>query len=160
MSHIVRGVPVAGIPEYLAAYVCREILLGSVEFSLRFWRPFRPEMAGTGSNVSDFCIRVHLGFGIGPKSATIPIYAAESAPASIRGNISHIRDQLGALLKKRHTGALVMMWQMWTAFGIALGYVAAVVLRTVRDGDSDFCNGADQEVMLSLRCVSSIPRKI
>ena len=117
-------------------------------------------MAGRGP-VSDLCIRVHLGFGIGPKSATIPIYAAESAPANIRGSIPPIRDQLGALLKKRHTGALVMMWQMWTAFGIALGYVAAVALRTVRDGDSDFCNKeATQEELLSLRCVSSIPHKI
>jgi MFS family permease len=64
-----------------------------------------------------FAARFLLGLGIGPKrlvlltaftfhlqethiacSATIPIYAAEAAPANIRG-------------------ALVMMWQMWTAFG-------------------------------------------
>jgi MFS family permease len=32
-----------------------------------------------------FVTRFLLGFGIGPKSATIPIYAAESAPANIRG---------------------------------------------------------------------------
>ncbi|KAJ9645677.1 hypothetical protein H2201_007506 [Coniosporium apollinis] len=46
-----------------------------------------------------FAARLILGLGIGPKSATIPIYAAECAPANIRGG-------------------LVMMWQMWTAFGI------------------------------------------
>jgi hypothetical protein len=39
-----------------------------------------------------------LGLGIGPKSSTVPVYSAECAPAPIRG-------------------ALVMMWQMWTAFG-------------------------------------------
>ncbi|KAJ4352206.1 uncharacterized protein N0V89_007553 [Didymosphaeria variabile] len=49
-----------------------------------------------------FAARFLLGLGIGPKSATIPIYAAEAAPANIRG-------------------ALVMMWQMWTAFGIMCG---------------------------------------
>ncbi|KAG2137864.1 uncharacterized protein EDB93DRAFT_1090921 [Suillus bovinus] len=49
-----------------------------------------------------FIARFFLGFGIGPKSATVPVYSAECSPAPIRG-------------------ALVMMWQMWTAFGIALG---------------------------------------
>ncbi|OAF98792.1 uncharacterized protein CC84DRAFT_1233950 [Paraphaeosphaeria sporulosa] len=56
-----------------------------------------------------FAARFLLGLGIGPKSATIPIYAAEAAPANIRG-------------------ALVMMWQMWTAFGIMCGYIAGVAL--------------------------------
>lgn len=45
-----------------------------------------------------FIARFALGFGIGPKSATVPIYAAECTPPQIRG-------------------ALVMQWQMWTAFG-------------------------------------------
>ncbi|EGN94806.1 hypothetical protein SERLA73DRAFT_187864 [Serpula lacrymans var. lacrymans S7.3] len=49
-----------------------------------------------------FIARFFLGFGIGPKSATVPVYAAECSPAAIRG-------------------ALVMMWQMWTAFGIMFG---------------------------------------
>lgn len=43
-----------------------------------------------------------MGIGMGAKASTVPIYAAENAPASIRG-------------------ALVMSWQMWTAFGIMLG---------------------------------------
>ena len=38
-----------------------------------------------------FVARLILGFGIGPKSTTVPVYAAECAPAVIRG-------------------ALVMMW--------------------------------------------------
>lgn len=46
-----------------------------------------------------FVARLFLGLGIGTKSATVPIYAAECAPARIRG-------------------ALVMQWQVWTAFGI------------------------------------------
>ncbi|CAM6121156.1 unnamed protein product [Calypogeia fissa] len=52
--------------------------------------------------------RFLLGLGIGPKASTTPIYTAECSPAPIRG-------------------ALVMMWQMWTAFGIMLGYVVGVI---------------------------------
>ena len=63
---------------------------------------------------SMFVARFALGFGIGPKSATVPIYAAETTPPNIRG-------------------ALVMQWQMWTAFGIMLGYVADLALFTVPD---------------------------
>ncbi|KDQ57679.1 hypothetical protein JAAARDRAFT_178048 [Jaapia argillacea MUCL 33604] len=50
-----------------------------------------------------FIARFVLGLGIGPKSTTVPIYAAECTPPVIRGG-------------------LVMMWQMWTAFGIMIGY--------------------------------------
>ncbi|KAG0144645.1 hypothetical protein CROQUDRAFT_47011 [Cronartium quercuum f. sp. fusiforme G11] len=55
-----------------------------------------------------FAARLLLGLGIGPKSATAPVYTAECAPAPIRG-------------------ALVMQWQVWTAFGIALGDVVSVI---------------------------------
>jgi len=41
--------------------------------------------------------------------STVPIFCAENAPASIRG-------------------ALVMSWQLWTAFGIFLGTVANLIL--------------------------------
>lgn len=51
--------------------------------------------------------RFALGFAVGAKSSTTPVYSAESTPKSIRG-------------------ALTMMWQMWTAFGIALGTVVGV----------------------------------
>ncbi|KAI4185195.1 MAG: hypothetical protein LQ346_005958 [Caloplaca aetnensis] len=81
-----------------------------------------------------FIARFMLGLGIGPKSATIPIYAAECTPANIRG-------------------ALVMMWQMWTAFGIMLGYIAGVVFRSVLDGDSPSCSSDMAEsTLLSIRC--------
>ncbi|KAF7561174.1 hypothetical protein G7046_g2991 [Stylonectria norvegica] len=46
--------------------------------------------------------RLLMGIGMGAKASTVPIYAAENAPASVRG-------------------ALVMSWQMWTAFGIFMG---------------------------------------
>ncbi|KAJ5225725.1 hypothetical protein N7468_006950 [Penicillium chermesinum] len=61
-----------------------------------------------------FVARFALGLGIGPKSATVPVYAAETAPPAIRG-------------------ALVMQWQMWTAFGIMLGYAADLAFYHVPD---------------------------
>ncbi|KAI0737526.1 hypothetical protein C8Q80DRAFT_1115079 [Daedaleopsis nitida] len=61
-----------------------------------------------------FIARFVLGFGIGPKSATVPVYAAECSPPAIRG-------------------ALVMMWQMWTAFGIMIGTVMSLAFYNVRD---------------------------
>ncbi|ETN37699.1 uncharacterized protein HMPREF1541_07322 [Cyphellophora europaea CBS 101466] len=57
--------------------------------------------------VNLFLARFVLGLGIGPKSSTVPVYSAECAPAPIRG-------------------ALVMQWQMWTAFGIMLGNIMGV----------------------------------
>ncbi|WAR62578.1 hypothetical protein PtB15_15B164 [Puccinia triticina] len=59
-----------------------------------------------------FAARLLLGLGIGPKSATAPIYTAECSPAPIRG-------------------ALVMQWQMWTAFGIALGDIVSVIFMDI-----------------------------
>lgn len=51
-----------------------------------------------------FIARFFLGFAIGPNTTTVPVYSSESSPARIRGG-------------------LVMNWQIWTAFGIMLGYV-------------------------------------
>ncbi|KAJ7209573.1 hypothetical protein GGX14DRAFT_630806 [Mycena pura] len=59
-----------------------------------------------------FICRVLLGLGMGPKASTVPVFAAENTPASIRGG-------------------LVMSWQMWTAFGIFLGFSANLVLYRV-----------------------------
>lgn len=42
--------------------------------------------------------RVLLGIGMGLKEVTVPVYSAENAPTVIRG-------------------ALIMTWQVWTAFG-------------------------------------------
>jgi MFS family permease len=49
---------------------------------------------------------------MGCKGSTVPIFAAENSPASIRG-------------------ALVMSWQLWTAFGIFLGFAANVIVQDV-----------------------------
>ncbi|KAF4119400.1 Sugar (and other) transporter [Geosmithia morbida] len=52
--------------------------------------------------------RLLLGIGMGIKASTVPIYAAESTPAPIRG-------------------ALVMSWQLWVSFGIFLGTCANII---------------------------------
>jgi hypothetical protein len=53
-----------------------------------------------------------MGLGMGLKAATVSIFASECAPAAIRG-------------------ALVMSWQMWTAFGIFLGLCANLAVYKV-----------------------------
>lgn len=77
---------------------------------------------------------------MGPKSATIPIYASECAPANVRG-------------------ALVMMWQVFTAFGIMCGYICGAALRGVLNGDNlHVCPHPEapgpSPYLLGLRCVS------
>ncbi|KAL8317762.1 hypothetical protein RB597_001263 [Gaeumannomyces tritici] len=67
-------------------------------------------MAAADSWYNLLIARFALGFAIGAKSSTTPVYSAESTPKSIRG-------------------ALTMMWQMWTAFGIMLGFVASVAFQ-------------------------------
>lgn len=53
--------------------------------------------------------RLVLGTGLGINASTVSVFAAECAPASIRGG-------------------LAVSWQMWTAFGIFLGFTANVLL--------------------------------
>ena len=84
--------------------------------------------------------RFLLGLGIGPKSATIPIYASECAPANVRG-------------------ALVMMWQVFTAFGIMCGFFVGPAFRGVARGhESDagqYCDSrGNTSRLLSTTCVS------
>ncbi|KAK8861192.1 hypothetical protein IAR55_002011 [Kwoniella newhampshirensis] len=59
-----------------------------------------------------FGCRVILGIGMGLKGSTIPIFNAENVPASVRGG-------------------LVMSWQLWTAFGIFLGFCANLAVYQV-----------------------------
>ncbi|KAF9451300.1 hypothetical protein P691DRAFT_699702 [Macrolepiota fuliginosa MF-IS2] len=61
-----------------------------------------------------FVCRLLLGLGMGPKACTVPVYAAENTPPNIRGG-------------------LVMSWQLWTAFGIFLGFCANLALYQVGD---------------------------
>ena len=75
-----------------------------------------------------FISRFFLGVGIGPKSATVPVYTAECSPASIRG-------------------ALVMMWQMWTAFGICLGSLVDLAFYFIPD--SGGIKGLNWRLMLA-----------
>ncbi|KAF4458549.1 mfs sugar transporter [Fusarium albosuccineum] len=79
-----------------------------ISFLACFWQAF------TNTWWHMFIARFFLGFGIGPKSATTPMFAAECSPKLVRG-------------------ALVMQWQMWTAFGIMLGYVSDLVFYGVPD---------------------------
>jgi len=78
-----------------------------------------------------FVARLVLGLGIGPKSATVPMYAAECSPPLIRG-------------------ALAMQWQTWTAFGMMLGYAADLVLFRVGDpkGGNGNIHGLNWRLML------------
>ncbi|PGG96135.1 hypothetical protein GX51_07972 [Blastomyces parvus] len=54
--------------------------------------------------------RLLMGIGMGAKASTVPIFCAENTPASIRGG-------------------LVMCWQLWTAFGILLGFSANLIVK-------------------------------
>ncbi|KAG8162207.1 hypothetical protein KVR01_007972 [Diaporthe batatas] len=53
--------------------------------------------------------RLLVGIGMGVNGSSVPIFAAENSPAAIRG-------------------ALVLSWQLWTAFGICLGTCANLVV--------------------------------
>lgn len=59
-----------------------------------------------------FITRLLMGIGMGLKGSCVPVFAAENSPARIRG-------------------ALVMSWQMWTAFGIFLGFCANLAVYNV-----------------------------
>jgi len=61
-----------------------------------------------------FITRLLLGVGMGAKASTVPIFSAENCPASVRGG-------------------LVMSWQMWTAFGIFLGFCANLAVYNTGD---------------------------
>ena len=69
-------------------------------------------MAAADSWYNLLVARFFLGFAIGAKSSTTPVYSAECTPKTIRG-------------------ALTMQWQMWTAFGIALGTIVGVAFSNV-----------------------------
>ncbi|GME98299.1 unnamed protein product [Ambrosiozyma monospora] len=76
-----------------------------------------------------------LGFGIGPKSTTIPVYTSECAPTRVRG-------------------ALVMMWQMFTAFGIMFGYVMSLAFYKVPHHAVH--KGLNWRLMVASACIPAI----
>ena len=94
-----------------------------------FWQGF----ANTWYHL--FIARFMLGFGIGIKSATVPAYAAECTPKQIRG-------------------ALVMLWQFFTAVGIMFGYVACLAFYYVPD--RGIGGGLNWRLMLGSACIPAI----
>ncbi|TNY21256.1 sugar transporter-domain-containing protein [Rhodotorula diobovata] len=82
-----------------------------------------------------FISRLFLGIGIGPKSATVPVFAAEIAPARIRG-------------------FLAMQWQTWTAFGICLGTVSSLIFQKVPDKPG--ITGLNWRLMLGSACLPAV----
>ncbi|KIP10754.1 hypothetical protein PHLGIDRAFT_22040 [Phlebiopsis gigantea 11061_1 CR5-6] len=82
-----------------------------------------------------FIARFVLGIGIGPNSATVPVFAAECAPSRIRGS-------------------LVTMWQVYTAFGIMLGY--AVDLAFLRIPNKPHITGLNWRLMLGSASVPAL----
>ncbi|KAI5211570.1 hypothetical protein AUEXF2481DRAFT_5251 [Aureobasidium subglaciale EXF-2481] len=81
-----------------------------------------------------FASRFVGGFAIGAKSSTTPAYAAECSPPRIRG-------------------ALGSQWQMWTAFGIMLGFVASVAFYGV---SAEGYSGLNWRLMLASTSVPPI----
>lgn len=82
-------------------------------------------------------LRIFIGLGIGPESATIPIYASEVAPANVRG-------------------ALVMLWQLFTSLGIMFGYLTSVAFASSGQGDAALSEAppcSNNDNLLSLPCV-------
>lgn len=63
--------------------------------SREFYIPFFSSLTVKLMQKFQVC-RLLLGLGMGPKASTVPVYAAENTPASIRGG-------------------LVMSWQMWAS---------------------------------------------
>ncbi|KAF5212779.1 hypothetical protein E0198_000283 [Clavispora lusitaniae] len=82
-----------------------------------------------------FLSRFFLGVGVGVKSATVPAYAAETTPATIRGS-------------------LVMLWQFFTAVGIMFGYVSSLAFYYV--GDHGISGGLNWRLMLGSACIPAI----
>ncbi|MCJ1295853.1 hypothetical protein MMC34_007417 [Xylographa carneopallida] len=82
---------------------------GAILFAAAFTLAFVLGSAFTQTWQQLFVCRLFLGLGMGVKASTIPIYAAETAPAYIRGG-------------------LVMGWQIWVAFGILLGFSANLAI--------------------------------
>jgi MFS family permease len=80
--------------------------------------------------------RMILGLAVGVMSSTTPVYAAETAPAAVRG-------------------AMTMMWQMWTAAGIMLGLGVSAGLRDFNPGGSGSLSGPHSQwrIMMGLTAI-------
>ena len=98
-----------------------------------FLQAFGP--AGTAGWHYLFAMRFLLGFGIGPKSATVSVYLAECSTKQLRGIVC-------------------MNWQTFTAFGIMWGYVC--LLYTSRVGRAGIAGGLNWRLMLASAMIPAI----
>lgn len=81
--------------------------------------------------VNLFIARFVLGLGIGSKSSTVPVYAAGECH-SLGPILLQFLTQISTECSPAPIrGALVMMWQMWTAFGIMLGNIMGVAFMSL-----------------------------
>ncbi|OLN96579.1 Polyol transporter 5-like protein 1 [Colletotrichum chlorophyti] len=85
------------------------IFLGAI-FSLV--GPIGQAMSQTWPQILMF--RILLGFGMGLKEVSVPVFSAENSPVNIRG-------------------ALTMSWQLFSAFGIMLGFIANLAVAHMGD---------------------------
>jgi sugar porter (SP) family MFS transporter len=102
----------------------------TISFLASFW------MAAAHTWWNLLIARFVLGFAVGAKSSTTPVYSSESAPKAIRG-------------------ALTMQWQMWTAFGIMLGFVVSVAFQDTRP-----VTGSETEPWRWMLAATAIPPMI
>ncbi|SCV01520.1 LANO_0F12200g1_1 [Lachancea nothofagi CBS 11611] len=82
-----------------------------------------------------FAMRFLLGFGIGPKSATVSVYLAECSTKKLRGIIC-------------------MNWQTFTAFGIMWGYIFSLIFYKV--GSGAVSGGLNWRLMLASAMIPAI----
>lgn len=82
-----------------------------------------------------FAMRFLLGFGIGPKSATVSVYLAECSTKQLRGIIC-------------------MNWQTFTAFGIMWGYVFSLIFYRV--GRAGIAGGLNWRLMLASAMIPAV----
>ena len=98
-----------------------------------FLQAFGP--AGTRGWHYLFAMRFLLGFGIGPKSATVSVYLAECSTKQLRGIVC-------------------MNWQTFTAFGIMWGYVFSLIFYKV--GRAGIAGGLNWRLMLASAMIPAI----
>ena len=91
---------------------------GTIIFTAIFSTAFALAQAFAKTWQSSLIHRFLMGLGIGPRSATFPIYAAECSPTDSRGT-------------------LVVLLQLFNATGALFGFLACLIFRNIRSSCSD-----------------------
>ena len=91
---------------------------GTIFFTAIFSTAFALAQAFANTWQSSLILRFLMGLGIGPRSATFPIYAAECSPTNSRGT-------------------LVVLLQLFNATGAFFGFLACLIFRNIRSSCSD-----------------------